>query len=224
MRRPILVVSHFILAVGVTPAHADSGQDSKAAARLQFMVRQLSSEKEALAAENARLNAEVEDVRKKFGDLRGKAQTALTQFKEQSDNLTGKLRDTEARLLELQQAHTKQTSDLQVCAQYNVNLYDSHRTLLKDYDRKGVFSSLLQLEPVTGLKQVAVENMIEQYRERIDQWQIKPASPMTKDSGESVPAPGQVVEAVNTARPEENGPSLRTKRGSVDRVLEEGAR
>jgi len=162
--------------------HAESGGqlDPKAVARLQSMVRQLSNERDTLAADNARLNAEVEDVRKKFGDLRNKAQSALTQFKEQSESLGEKLRETESRVRELEEANARQAGEFNVCMQNNVKLYDSHRDILRQYDNKGVFAALLQREPLTGLKQVEIENLIEEYHDRIDQLRVKTPSPAAK--------------------------------------------
>lgn len=187
MRSAIMLSSIVVLAGTAGLAHAEPGGqlDAKAVARLQFMVRQLSNERDTLAADNAKLNAEVEDVRKKFGDLRNKAQSALTQFKEQSDSLGEKLRASETKVLELEQANAKQGSELNTCVQHNVKLYDSHRELLRQYDRKGVIASLLQSEPLTGLKQVEVENLIEEYRDRIDQLKVKTPPPAAKASSDT---------------------------------------
>lgn len=192
MRNVFILWSIMVLTGTSGLLHAEPGGqlDPKAVARLQFMVRQLSQERETLAAENAKLNAEVEDVRKKFGDLRSKAQSALTQFKEKSDSLGENLRESEARVRELEALSTRQTGELKTCMQNNVKLYESHVELLRQYDRKGVFASLLQSEPVTGLKQVQVENLIEEYREQIDQLQVKTPSPAAKATAdpEGLPA------------------------------------
>lgn len=182
MRHVLLVL--FILGLagtaGLAQAEPGGQVDPKAMARLQLMVRQLSAEREALTAENAKLKSEVEDVRKKFGDLRNKAQSALTQFKEQSNDLGEKLRESQARVLELETANTRQTGEFNTCMQKNLALYDSHRDILRQYEKKGVFASLLQREPLTGIKQVEIENLIEDYRERIDALQVKIPSPAAK--------------------------------------------
>lgn len=182
MRSAVMLWSIAVLAGMAAPALADSGGqlDPKAVARLQFMLRQLSTERDALTADNAKLNAEVEDVRKKFGDLRNKAQGALTQFKEQSESLSEKLRESQSRARELEEASARQTVEFNTCAQKNVKLYDSHQEMLRQYDNKGVISALLQSEPVTGLKQVEIENLIEEYRDHIDALKVKTPLPEAK--------------------------------------------
>lgn len=182
MHRVLYLCFSLVLVAITSSAQAEpAGQiDPKAVARLQLMVRQLSTEREALAAENAKLKSEVEDVRKKFGDLRTKAQSALTQFKEQSNDLGEKLRENQARVLELETVNTRQAEEFNTCMKKNVALYDSHRDILRQYEKKGVFASLLQREPLTGIKQVEIENLIEDYRERIDPLQVKIPSPAAK--------------------------------------------
>lgn len=180
-----ILIAGLIGTTGLAQAESGGQIDPKALARLQFMVRQLSTERDALAAENSKLKSEVEDVRRKFGDLRNKAQSALTQFKDQSTELSEKLSESQARVKELEDITTRQTAEFNTCMQKNVALYDSHRDILRQYEKKGVFASLLQREPLTGIKQVEMENIIEDYRDRIDQLQVKTPSPAAKAASAS---------------------------------------
>ena len=43
-------------------------------------------------------------------------------------------------------------------------------------DRKGVWAALAQKEP-TGIKEVSVENLLQEYQQKLDAQRIKPALP-----------------------------------------------
>ena len=94
--------------------------------------------------------------------------------------LIAKFRDTikTLRITEVEKANTqanlKTTEDeLLVCANHNVKLYSTNRELLSQYEEKGVWSALKQQEPMTGLSQVQIENMIQNYRDIIDDLQVE---------------------------------------------------
>jgi chromosome segregation ATPase len=99
-------------------------------------------------------------------------QDRLEKLVEKYKELVAELRDLETEKAKLQDTVTTQSSQLDDCAKHNVALYQVDLELLDQYRRKGMWDAFKQHEPVTGLGQVAVESMIEQYRLRLDKDQV----------------------------------------------------
>jgi chromosome segregation ATPase len=58
--------------------------------------------------------------------------------------------------------------------QKNVKLYVLSRELIERYRSQGFWDAVRRKEPFTGLKQVEVENLLEQYRDRADEARVIP--------------------------------------------------
>ncbi|MBN1105209.1 MAG: hypothetical protein JXL84_17480 [Deltaproteobacteria bacterium] len=54
------------------------------------------------------------------------------------------------------------------CASHNQKLSAAAEELLQRYENKGVFTSVLQREPFTQIRRVEIENLIDEYRTRIE--------------------------------------------------------
>lgn len=76
--------------------------------------------------------------------------------------------DLEAKLAE----QTRLTTDAEA---RNRKLHEAGVELMQRFADKGVMDSLLQAEPFTGIKQVQIENVIEEYSYKIDQLKIDPS-------------------------------------------------
>lgn len=165
----------------------------------QAQAQAAAAERDALKAENAKLQSALEAAKKETARLRT-GQAAMQQrldsgidtverFKEANSQAVERLRDTQERLdkvvekykelvVSLKQIETEkaklrddvtaQSAQLDACARHNLALYQANVELLERYRDKGVWDALKQREPVTGLGRVEVENMVEQYRARID--------------------------------------------------------
>lgn len=70
---------------------------------------------------------------------------------------------------DLEELSLLQKGELLTCEEKNLALYRVNRELTAQYEAKGVLTGILQREPVTGLKQVQIENIIEEYRNKLDQ-------------------------------------------------------
>lgn len=51
----------------------------------------------------------------------------------------------------------------------NLDLYRLNVELLEAWHRKGPLTALLQREPVTGIGNVALENVLQEYRHKLDE-------------------------------------------------------
>ncbi len=74
-------------------------------------------------------------------------------------------------------ADTQRNEELAQCRRDNASLAQSARELLEAYAAKSVLEVLGKAEPFTGIGQVRLENLIERYRERIEDASPPAAAP-----------------------------------------------
>lgn len=199
---PVIACLLYSTAVTAEVAARDDGNQA-AMAKAQYLLRQISMEKEALQAENAQLKEEAEKrdkrlqaLKKKIAstkkslnnsqDMLGKYQDAVTVQRERMMEMRDKfqklvdkykelvaaLRLVEGERASLQKKNQTSLRTLQKCADNNQDLYQANLELLKQYEQKGVWDAMMQKEPVTQLKRVEIENMIEDMKYRIDKLKV----------------------------------------------------
>ena len=90
-----------------------------------------------------------------------------------------KIADANTLIQKMETAKTQLDSDLTLRSESLANCESKNQAqhrygmeLLEKYQNKGCTSALLQKEPFTGLKQVQIENMLELYREKLDQQKL----------------------------------------------------
>lgn len=172
------------------------GDDQRALAKTQHLLKQMSSERDALKSEIEKLKAEIDASNKKATRIKKNADAAaaaLTKSKEENTQLSEQLRqahqtiqqyDTDKRGLET--LTTRQSKRIETCEANNAKLVGANRELLDKYKNKGVFDALFQREPVTGLKGVEIENVVEEYRDKIDALQVGTVQPPVLSSTQPV--------------------------------------
>jgi chromosome segregation ATPase len=186
MRKPGLFRAVTLLALALASSAVCAGEadDQKAVARAQRMLRQMSQERDALQAENAKLKGEVEELNRKLGSLKKNSEASLAKSREGnaalSENLqktTLNLRQTETEKTQLQATVVDQAQLIESCEANNVKMLQINRELLVDYEKKGFMDAMLQREPLTQLKRVEIENIVQEYQDRIDrsEFRKKPA-------------------------------------------------
>lgn len=187
---------------GAAEAVRREGGNEQAAqiARMQQSMSAISSERDALVAEKAKLEKDLAALEKKLAASEKKltvAETSLARYREtdtalrdrltedrtRMQELVDKFRETATNLRQVEQERAelvrtseRQHEEIRACTQKNLELYQTNLDLLDRYEAKGVWASLAQREPLTGLKRVEVENMIEEYRYRLDQLQVSASS------------------------------------------------
>jgi chromosome segregation ATPase len=112
---------------------------------------------QAAAHDREALNARVEQARSRTDEL-------VARFRETATTL----QQTERERGELQQQLASSTSELETCSQRNVSLYEVGIEVLDRYESKGFWSVMRQKEPFTQLKRVEIENLADEYRQRLD--------------------------------------------------------
>jgi hypothetical protein len=149
-------------------------------ARAQRMLRQMSLERDAAQADNARLKNEVEELNRKLGGLKKSSEAALAKSRESNTTLNDSLQQTVQKLHkaeleknQLQDMVDGQAELIQSCESKNAKLVQANRELLGRYEKKGFFDTLLQREPLTQLKRVEIENIVQEYQDEIDRQEFK---------------------------------------------------
>lgn len=195
----ILIISS-IYTVAVNAAPRDGG--GKAVAKLQAMVRDITSERDALRTERDTLKTQLEtDTKKLTGDIDklkqekaasestgSRLSNELAVMKTNNEAITSRLDKTNAKLLEViekykalnQEKHAltaqkatlediqRQTkTELQSCEGKNLKMFEATKSLLKNYEDKGVLETLLHNEPFLQLKTVEMESIVQEYEDKL---------------------------------------------------------
>jgi chromosome segregation ATPase len=167
---------------------------------VQQTQQQLTQQKTVLDGELKRRAGELGGARKKLQDaererdeLRQKLQAIeqerdalkrslsetsmkLTSAEQSQRETSGKLRLSESDALALRSSLGAEQAERGRCEANNIALYQHGRELMQMYQDKGVVSSLRQREPMLGLGQVKMENLLEEYRDKLDAQKRKPAA------------------------------------------------
>lgn len=82
------------------------------------------------------------------------------------------LRTAEEAKRQLEASLATRTLSLAECVTKNASLHNMGVTLLRQYEEKSCFSSGMQRELLTQIKRVGVENMVDDYRDKLDLEQV----------------------------------------------------
>lgn len=158
-------------------------QDEKAA---------LAQEKDALANEMEALKKKtggIEAAVARANRARSQAEEQAESLKREHAALTEKTADLERRLAEnehslrdtrqnlqqetsqkqrLEQTLGSREKELGVCENKNKKLYQYQVELINRAQNRGTLAALLEMEPLTQMKRVELENLLEEYRDKID--------------------------------------------------------
>jgi chromosome segregation ATPase len=114
-----------------------------------------------------------EAVEKRLADLQRRFDELTARQQETAAALAG--RDGEAKALGARLAAEQQR--YATCGAANARLYLIGRDLLERYENKSCGAILLESEPFTRLKRVELENLVEDYRDRLDEQRVAPKPP-----------------------------------------------
>ena len=116
------------------------------------------SEKAELAEKLATAEQKLADMEKTLADT----STTLA-------GTAGALRQTQEERGQLETSLTLRTQEFLACTAKNDSLYRLGGELMRQLGQKSWQGSVLQNEPLTQLQRVAIENTVEEYREKFDQ-------------------------------------------------------
>ncbi|NWG87714.1 MAG: hypothetical protein HXY26_09465 [Hydrogenophilaceae bacterium] len=191
----LLVVAS--LAAG-SPALAGSGKDREreAVRRVQQQMQQMQGQLSTLEQEKASLTENLAESEKAAKAAQGKAgrldrelkqererrealEKELAATKEQLDKTQTSLDETsrtlattEAEKKRLEAIKALREKEIALCEDKNKTLYQLGRDLMARFEQKSCGEILAQKEPFSGLKRVDIENLLEEYRDKLDEQKI----------------------------------------------------
>jgi chromosome segregation ATPase len=155
----------------LTRARADAEQKLKAA------TQQLEAAQNGARAAAASLGAKLSTTESARAELERRFGSVSEQLAATSAKLTDTSRDLNERNAAL--AATTQSLELSKaanasCENKNLTLFSYSEEVLQQYKNKGVWAALAQKEPVFGLREVDVENVVQEYRMKFAAQKAKP--------------------------------------------------
>ena len=180
-------------------AHAEN----KALERAQYMLRQLNSQKVQLEKQNTGLKAELaalkKDSEKKLKQQKAgnkKLGAAAKNKDKKIENLRQKLKDTIIALRKSEQERLQANStgkvldaEIKQCVSNNQKLVHMNDKLIDNYNKKGCWDSIAQNEPFTGFNQVAIENVLQEYRFANEDYKVRESTEFEQSGGSISVAP-----------------------------------
>jgi chromosome segregation ATPase len=112
----------------------------------------------------SRLEKDIELVNNEKAGL----QTQLAEAGKRNEELSGQRKQLESDLKNLTVALTKQNEQRKLCETHNGELYRIGRELVDWYSGKGALNAILEAEPFTRMKSVEMENLLENYRDKLE--------------------------------------------------------
>ena len=151
-------------------------------------------ESSVVRANRSRAAAEKEAEALKQGKI--ELSEKITQLEKQFSESQLSLRDTRQSLQQetsqkqrLEQNLGTRDKELGVCETKNKKLYQYQVELLNRAQQRGSLDALLENEPITQMKRIEIENLMEEYRDKIDKEQI--VSRVRSGSAEPPPPVGK---------------------------------
>jgi chromosome segregation ATPase len=131
------------------------------AARNKRRAATLDKEVEALRKENADLKLQLDTTGKNLAENTRQCQDAATLAQQNQKRV-------EVINANLKSMHAKEEGERKSCQATNLKLRAVAREILDRYENKGPFDSLRQAEPFARIKSVEIENLIQDYGDKID--------------------------------------------------------
>jgi chromosome segregation ATPase len=145
--------------------------------KLQAAAQQLGAVQSGSKAAQTSLNAKLASVQGLQADVEHKLERTTDQLAAANTKLgetSQQLAARTAELAEIKQALEQSKTANASCEAKNITLYGYAEAVLQRYKNKGVWASLSQKDPVFGLKQVDVENVLQEYQLKFDSQKAKP--------------------------------------------------
>lgn len=143
--------------------------------KLKDATQQVDAAKSSSKAVAASLQSKLSAAQGDAADLNRKLGEASERQAATSAKLGETQKELAARTAELAQTRDgleKMTAADTSCEAKNLKLYEYGQELLKAYRRKGVWAALAQKDPVLGLKEVEIENVVQEYQVKLDSQKV----------------------------------------------------
>jgi chromosome segregation ATPase len=122
-------------------------------------------------AKASRLEKDIEAENKEKAELH----TWLDEANKRNEELSGQRKQLEQDLKNTTVALAKQDEQRKLCETNNDELYRIGRELADWYTSKGAVNAILEAEPFTRIKRVEMENLLENYRDKLESQHLQRA-------------------------------------------------
>ncbi len=163
-----------------TESAALAQSKSEAEQKLKDSDAQLSVLRNSSKSEQASLRAKLKAV----SDSEASLTSELTAARLQLAQMSAKQAETAKMLSERETLLKRVQSDLDAshasgasCEAKNIKLFEYSEDLARRYEQKGVWTAMRQKEPVTGIGAVGMDNLLQEYREKVASQRIQAAAP-----------------------------------------------
>jgi hypothetical protein len=147
--------------------------EKQADEKLKAAGVELESAHKASRSAQAALQAQLQTAAGKQTELTG----LLADANRQLAAVASKQQQTAGQLKQSQQDLEASKARNASCETKNLQLYQYSQELMARYQKKGVWAALEQKEPFSGVKEVRIENVLQEYQTKLDAQRIKPTSP-----------------------------------------------
>jgi peptidoglycan hydrolase CwlO-like protein len=147
--------------------------------KLQAATKQIDAVQSGSKAAQGALNAKLTSAQSVQTDLQNRLSDANARLSATNAKLSGTASELAARngeLAQVKQMLEQSKTATASCEDKNLKLYSYAETVLGLYKNKGVWASLSQKDPVLGLKEVDVENVVQEYQAKFAAQKIKPSA------------------------------------------------
>jgi chromosome segregation ATPase len=149
------------LTEGMGKAQAASKTAEGQSAILQREVKAGKQQQSSQANELALVKAELNTTAQQLADTRKRL-----------DETTMALKQADSDKSNLEAVKTRNEREISACESKNLALYGLGRNLMERFENKSCGEILAQSDPFTGIKKVETENLLEEYRDKLDDQKI----------------------------------------------------
>ena len=132
-------------------------------------TRDLEKRNSALQAAAGRGSTGNRQAEEQLERSRAQLQELVTKFRETAQTL----RDVETERAAAKSGLAARERDYKVCVDRNVGLYEINNEILARLEDRGLWSTVAEREPFTRLKRTQLENLIDDYRYRVDELRLQ---------------------------------------------------
>jgi chromosome segregation ATPase len=150
---------------------------AQAEAKLKSANDEIDAAHRASKSANDALRGQLRNAGLAQDELTRKLDAANKQLAAQERQSTADVAQRDVQVKQLQQQLEASRAAINSCEAKNLRLYQYSQEMAQRYKQKGVWASVTQQEPFTGIKEVGIENLLQEYQGKLDSQRIKPSAP-----------------------------------------------
>jgi chromosome segregation ATPase len=150
-------------------AKAQAAKTAGAVARERKRADDLQVSLDAMTKERSGLQKDKEAFGVRLAETEVRLKETLTELARTRASLA----EREKELAGVQQVAAQQARSIRVCEDKNLKLYGVAIEVIGKHRDQGVWDAVKRKEPFTGLRQVEVENLLEEYRDRASEARVE---------------------------------------------------